>query len=233
MIKISIIDDNRFYIDNIKELLKKHLKNTDYHVYEFLTASEFLTAVDSERFDIVFLDIVLGTENGIEIGRILNEKQPNANVIFISANSEYFKDVYHVNHSYFLIKEFEEERFSDALSKVLKNINKSIITIDTKNGKCKIVLNDILYCESSLRHTRLHMKNGETLEYSINLKNFEDLLPEKDFVRTHQSFIVNMKHIKKYDSRLIHMDYRKSVPISRTHSASAREKITCYLGGIL
>ena len=233
MIKIAIIDDNNFYIDNIKNLLSENIQDISYTISEFTSANSFLAVIDTHSFDIIFLDILLGKENGIELGEQINAKHPNTNIIFISVNTEYFKDVYKVNHSYFLTKEFEEDRFRDAVSKALKNICKKNISIDTKNGTHKLDVYDIWYCESYLRHTKVYSKDGEVSEYNITLKEIEALLPESLFVRTHQSFIINLNYIKKYDRQNIYIGTDTVIPISRTYINSVRDKITRYLGGIL
>ena len=216
-----------------KILLSKNIQDTSYTVSEFTSANSFLDVIDTRSFDIIFLDILLGEENGIELGKQINLKLPNANIIFISVNAEYFKDVYQVNHSYFLTKEFEEPRFIDAISKAIKNVCKKIISIDTKTGVHNLAVYDILYCESSSRHTKVYLKDGEVTEYNITLKELEALLPENLFVRTHQGFIVNLNFIKKYDRQNIYIGTDMVIPISRTHVNSVRDKITRYLGGIL
>ena len=233
MIRIAVVDDNAISISEVKELLKKYASEWEYETYEYSSAESFLNEIDKVFFDIVYLDIILGDKSGIDVGKILNEKQSGANVIFMSMNPEYFKDVYKVTHSYFLIKDFEEDRFADAISKALANIKRDVITINNKDGKHKIILNDVMFFEGYSKHTKVHFKDGEIIQYNNNIKEIETFLPEKDFVRTHQSFIVNMNHIKKYSRSEVCFDFEKTVPISRSYVASAREKITCFLGGMI
>ena len=233
MIKIAIVDDNQFYINDIKKLLSENIENIAYDVIEYLTCDAFTDVLNTEKFDIIFLDIVLDKEDGIKLGLKINESQPNANIIFVSSHSEYFKDVYKVSHSYFLTKEFEKERFADALSKALKNIQRTTITIHTKNDNCKIVLNDVMCFEGFLKHTKVFMTNGSVTEYNVNIKDIERLLPNDTFVRTHQSFIINMNYIKKYNRQTIFMNCDNVIPISRTYINPVREKITLFLGGAI
>ncbi len=233
MIKIAIIDDNRFYIDDVKRLLAKNIDISACEIYEFCNAQSFLNEIDKIKFDIVFLDIILGGNSGIELGGEINKKQPDAAIIFVSAHAEYFKDVYRVTHSYFLTKEFEEERFSEAIGKVLKDIKKNIISVKVKNTQLEIVLDDVIYLEGYLKRTTLYMTNGESVEYNINIRELEPLLPQNMFVRTHQSFVVNMQHIKNYSRQEICADFNYKIPISRTYINPVREKITLFLGGAL
>lgn len=232
MLKIAIVDDSEYYIENIKKLLSENIKD-EYETSEFLTSDSFIKTIVHKKFDIVFLDIILDQKDGIQIGKILNEKHPQTYIIFVSSNPQYFKDVYKVTHSYFLTKEFEKERFSDAVKKVLGQLNKEFILLNTKGENKKIYLSGVLYFESNLRHTILHFTDGTVGEYSINLKHIEKKLPYQIFVRTHKSFIVNMNYIEKYDRQNVFTSTNKVVPISRNYSDNAREKITCYLGGVM
>lgn len=59
---------------------------------------------------------------------------PRTNIIFILSYPEYFKDVYKVKHTYFLTKDFEKERFADAMSKVIRNINNNYVNFHNENN---------------------------------------------------------------------------------------------------
>lgn len=234
MIKFAIIDDNPLHIAEVEQKLGQCIRTrSSYSISKFLSADAYLEIIDSETFDIIFLDIVLNKSSGIELGKKINEKHPRSIIIFVSSESYYFKDVYQVSHSYFLIKPFEDPRFNDAIKKAVKSVKKNSITLETKTGNIKIVLADVLYFENFLKHTIVHMVNGDTLEFNTNLKNIEVLLPSSGFVRTHQSFIVNMEQIIKYDRQYVHLPDSIKIPISRTYINTAREKITFFLGGVL
>lgn len=230
MIKIAIVDDNFHCVNDIKQLLEDSEYNLMYEIYEYLTAESFISALDEVHFDIVFLDIILGSKNGIELGGLINDKQPFANIIFVSANPEYFRDVYKVKHSYFLTKDIEKERFDDAISKVAKNLQRDYIMIHAKNESYKLNLNQIVYFESSLKHTKAHMSDGNVIEYNVNLKDIEKKLYHGDFIRVHKSFIANLNHIKKYSRQSIIFDSDMEIPISRSYMNVVKEMITLYLG---
>lgn len=233
MIKIAIVDDNKFYVDDVKSLLSEYKVAEVYEVDEYSDPEVFKDKICEKQYDIVFLDIVFENCSGIEIGGMLNEKWPELNIIFVSAYPEYFKEVYRVKHSYFLTKEFERERFFDALEKAFKSARHEYITVHNKKEKHKIILHDVLFFEGYLKHTRIYLTNGEEMSVNINIKEIEAVLPTDSFVRTHQSFIVNMSHIEKYSRDTICVGKEKTVPISRTYINQARDKITMFMGGVL
>lgn len=233
MIRIAIVDDNNFYVNDIKKLLAECIESAEFQVDEYLSGDEFLGTLSSLKYDIVFLDIVLGLHSGIDIGIEVNQQQPDANIIFVSSHPEYFEDVYRVSHSYFLTKDFDKERFADAVSKAVKSVRKNIIVLQVKNDRYRVDLNDVLYFEGYMKHTRIHFKNGDEAEYSINLRAVEEQLDNDEFIRSHQSYILNLRHVKRYNRQQVFFDFDKSIPVSRTHINTVREKITLFLGGVL
>jgi len=74
------------------------------------------------------------------------------------------------------------------------------------------------------------MKDMKVKEYNINLKDIESQIKRNDFIRVHQSFIVNINYVSSYGKNVLHITNGIQIPISRTHLKSAREAITMYLG---
>jgi len=233
MIKIAIVDDNNYHIGDVRELLEEFMVGFNYCVDEYNDGTGFLVAIAEERYDIVFMDIVLNKLNGIEIGTIINEKHPGTNIIFISAYPEYFKDVYKVKHAYFLTKDFEKERFADAIKKVLNDIENKYINLHTKSSVVRIDLSEVTYLEGYFKHTVIHMVDNSSQEFSIDLRNVENILPKGRFLRTHQGFIVNMDHIAEYSRQSVTLVGGVSIPVSRSCLNSVREKLAFYIGGVL
>ena len=233
MIKTAIVDDNPQYGEEVRKMLQTYGTGDLFECFMYRSKEAFLKDAATELFDLVFLDIVLGEDSGIELGTLLNEKQPEACIIFVSAHPEYFKDVYKASHVYFLTKDFEKERFIDAVDKALKAIGRRSVTLHVgKNEMCQIRLSDVLFVEGYGRHIRVHTTAG-LREYPVLFRNLLISLPAQDFVRTHQSFVVHMKYIATYTRQSVTLIDGKSVPVSRSYITSVREKIAFYLGGCI
>ena len=120
------------------------------------------------------------------------------------------------------------------------NKREESLTQERDNLKEEInLLRKKLFGTSSEKRTidipgQLNFFNEAELEQdpeAVKAEDLEALLPEKSFVRIHQSFIVNMRYITRYDRKNVVLKEMKTVPISRTYSVKAREEITCWLGG--
>jgi len=93
------------------------------------------------------------------------------------------------------------------------------ICLVTSDGFEFIEVNTILYCKAEGSYTAFIIKNSEKLLVSKNLKEYENLLLEHDFMRIHNSYLINLKEVKKYikaDGGYIIMNNNDTVSISRS-----------------
>lgn len=187
-----------------------------------------LSAIDHlrnhDRTDIVFLDINMPNLSGLQLLKILQPKQP---VIFTTAYAEHAVESYELNAVDYLLKPFSFERFTKAVYKAIKAIQKSgkanieisnepkfdfFIKSDGKNYP--VVLDDILYCEARKNYTMVVLKDDKRLMPLIPLSKFETLLSDAGgtFLQIHRSYLVARKHITAVTSNSIMID-KFQVPI--------------------
>jgi two-component system, LytTR family, response regulator len=92
------------------------------------------------------------------------------------------------------------------------------ITLNTSNGHVFAKTKDITRIETYGNYTFVHLAEGDRLLVSRNLKEFEEMLPEPDFFRIHQSHIVNTFYVRKVikeDGDLVVMHDGVKIPVSR------------------
>nr|WP_275126033.1 LytTR family DNA-binding domain-containing protein [Zhouia amylolytica] len=90
-----------------------------------------------------------------------------------------------------------------------------------------IDLNELLFCESDKGYTTFYCNDDKKHVVSKTLKEFEERLSNTDFIRTHQSFIVNLRFIDKYDkSGVIYLKNGKKIPVS---SRKKEQFLTTFL----
>ena len=105
---------------------------------------------------------------------------------------------------------------------LLKNIDRSTgdrtIALPVSDGLELVHVNEIVSCESDSNYTTLHLRDKKKLVISRTLKEFEDILTEDHFLRIHNSFLVNTKHIKKYirgDGGEVILSNEQNIPVAR------------------
>lgn len=184
--------------------------------------------INSEKPDLIFLDINMKDMNGFEVLQKV-EIQPKPIVIFVTAYDTYATRAFDVEAFDFLLKPFKDQRFFKTIDRVLKTSGKEaddlfekrikelfrVFSEETKAGKtgCKIpvkqgnktVLIDqrnILYIIASGYYAELYTSGGKyVLRESLN--NLEEQLERERFFRIHRSTIVNIDQVKE----IVHSDY--------------------------
>jgi two-component system LytT family response regulator len=213
MNKVIIIDDEPLARSIVKEYLQKH-PNLEL-VAECGDGFEGVKAIQQYQPDLLFLDIQMPKINGFEMLELL--EQPPA-VIFTTAFDEYAIKAFEAHAIDYLLKPFNQERFSKAIGKwsEQKNTasdNKTVDLLETasqspsqsqrvvvKNGsKIKIIpVHDIYYLEAADDYVKIHTQEGYFLK-NKTMNHFEQVLDEQQFVRSHRSYIINIQQITRID----------------------------------
>lgn len=96
-LKIAICDDETFFLENIKELTKHYFNSKGMMVkIQCYQDTEAFLQSDVNSYHIIFLDMILGEKNGIEVARIIRQKNKTVPMIFISAYAEFALQGYSV-----------------------------------------------------------------------------------------------------------------------------------------
>ncbi len=212
-IRTLIIDDEA----PARALLKHYLSaHSDIEIVgEAADGFEAFRLIKELQPDLILLDIRMPKVSGFELLELL-ENPPV--VIFITAFDEYAIKAFEANACDYLMKPFHRDRFDSALEKVRQRLSQS--TNDSDNSvkqlldevsgkeedlqrvairsgqKIRIIpVNDVLYFESDGDYVQIHTAEGRFLKEKT-MKFFESHLDERQFVRVHRSYIVNVEHIK-------------------------------------
>ena len=212
-------------------------------------AIEFL---QSQTIDLLFLDIDLQDGTGFE----LLDQLPalNFNVIFTTAHNEFAIRAFRYNAVDYLLKPIDPDEFVAAVERAKQHTDQKIlrqqydqllatakektfdrITLATSTGKFFAETKDIMRIETYGNYSFVFLAANERLLVSKNLKEFEEILPEPDFLRIHQSHIINAGFVKKYmkeDGGYVVMADGTKIPISRRRKDDFISVIRRYLPAI-
>jgi two-component system LytT family response regulator len=234
MKRTLIIDDEADARLLIQNLIKKYFPEIGI-LGEAASKSEAIEKIELFRPDFVFLDINLGDGNGFEVMDYF--KNNHLQCIFTTAYDEFAIRAFRYNAIDYLLKPIAIEEFQSAVNKVLSNSDTSLIfskmdnlmdqistkninriTINTHDGLSIIKLTDIVRIEADGNYSTIYLNTKEKILASKSLKEFEELLPESSFCRTHQSHIVGLNFVKKMikdDGGYLLMENGEKVIISR------------------
>ena len=116
MIHIQIVDDDKNALILLEKLLEKY--DEIKIVGKYTNPIEALEALDSSKVDVVFLDINMPPHNGIEIANMYIDKDPNVEIVFVTAHSEYAIEAFDLNAVDYLLKPVQTTRLSETLDRL-------------------------------------------------------------------------------------------------------------------
>jgi len=212
-LRTLIIDDEKL----ARDIVKKYASKIDSLeiINECGNGFDGIKAINSEKPDLIFLDIQMPKLNGFEMLELIEEKPK---IIFTTAFDQYALKAFDVNAIDYLLKPFSEERFGEAVNKVLKeqvSLSKEKVkklqshledeveyldrVIVKQNQKINIIpIEKVIYFEAQDDYVMIHTEEGKFLKQKT-MKYFEDHLDPKDFIRIHRSFIINISRIKEIE----------------------------------
>lgn len=242
MINIFICDDDKRLCEQLHAMLLE-IADTEVGAIRTFTSGEQLLFFLEERKtppDLIFLDIRLLENSGIEIAKKVLHLSPSAQIIFISAYDTYYIDVYDVDHIYFLKKPIDKTRLAAALARAKAEIEKEkndYFSFSSQKGIWRLPFRSILYFEKSKRQILIHTrnisspKNSNTEEVQKFYGKFADILPVLDerFIHCHNSYLVNLSWIDKIQAKQIYLENGVILPISRSHYDATCEAYSQYL----
>ncbi|KIX22031.1 transcriptional regulator [Flavobacterium sp. 316] len=221
-IKYIIVDDESLAHDIIQKYCSL-LPNMQLmqNCYDAIEAIEYL---NNNSVDLIFLDLNMPKLQGFEFLKTLSH---SPKVIVTTAYKEHALEGYELNIIDYLLKPFSFERFLKAVNKVRTDTPKIIsnlqnVVADKKqesfflrsdNKYTQIVLNDILFVESSGNYIKIVLKE-EIITTRGKLSSMMELMPIDCFIQVHRSFMVAQKHIKRIEGNQIFLD-NYTVPIGK------------------
>jgi len=186
--------------------------------------------------ELIFLDVEMDDGTGIDLVERLNYRK--LHVIFVTAHDKYAINAFKYSAIDFLLKPVDPEDLMAALQKFQQaqkvmdlEQQVAVLTDHLRGGSArqrKIVLSDyesmhlvrideIVWCVAEGSYTRFKLFEGNEIMVSKNLKSYEDILSDDDFVRIHNSYLVNINHIKRFERSeggLVIMNNGGTLPVS-------------------
>ncbi len=220
MIRSIIIEDEPIF----QEILKKAIQQTKFDIQiEAICNSkrDAKKVIPKIAPDLVFLDVELADGKGIDL---LNElEQVNFEIIFTTSHDKYAINAIKNNAADYLLKPINEKDLKVSLQKVIKRledketINKATLLqnyldklkaeqqqdaklmVPTKDGMIFLKVRDLVYLQSESNYTQFFLVNNRKVLVAKTLKYFEEKLLPYNFMRVHQSNLINLAHMKEID----------------------------------
>lgn len=223
-----IVDDEPI----AQNILKEFISKVDYLnlVACSSNANEAFNVVQQKSIDLIFLDINMPGIDGMAFAKIIPKE---IHVIFTTAYREYAVEGFDLQAADYLLKPIPFDRFLKSVSKVKESLSKDINTSTPEKPEFlfvrqdrkmeKIDFLDILYVESYSDYIKIHLKD-RVVVVRESISNFENKLPESQFIRFHRSFIGNLSAIDSYTHEYLEIS-GKALTISRSYKEEVLKRL--------
>ena len=207
MIKVMVVEDE----EPIRMILKKMIEKTEG--CKVISACENFASAISDfiklRPDVVFMDIDLNGESGMDCAKAITEVDPKVKIVFATAHSEYMANAFEIYAFDYLVKPFDLERIRKTLARI-KELTEAKEQSDKTDGTMDrliirgkeeinfVDISDIIMVERTDGISRIVTKE-EIFLTSQSLSSLEEKLDPNRFMRCHKSYIIRTDAVKKLE----------------------------------
>lgn len=235
-LRAVLIDDEQPSIDNLVAIFNEFFKDVEV-IGIANNGADGKQLIKKLQPDVVFLDVEMPGMDGLDLLRSFDNIQ--FEVVFVSAFQQYAVQAFRLAAIDFLLKPVDLDELEQCLERIrnkqvaeqrLKSLKTFIDNYSPGSQSRKIPLatadrlhfvkvNSIIRCEGSSNYSIFYLGSGQKIVVSKTLKEYENSLKKYDFLRVHQSHLVNKEHIVnlvKSDGGYLHMADGFDVPIARS-----------------
>ena len=219
MINAILVDDETYIRNSVSDKLNAYFNNEIEVVGEAESVKEAVALIEEKKPDLLFLDVQLKDGTSFDILNKIEDK--NFDIIFITGFDNHAIKAIKVGALDYILKPIDDGEFKTAVLKAIQNIKeendieklveisseyflgvkKKRIILKTMENVYAVYEDDILYCKSEGNYTTFYTKQSERILVSKPIKKVIELLSEDVFIRCHQSYLVNKKHVVRYNKQ--------------------------------
>lgn len=217
LIKAILVDDEKNNRLTLLKLIERFCPQITV-IAECDSVDAAISVLQTTEADVVFLDVEMPGKNGFDLLAHYNYHCP-FEIIFTTAYSQYAVKAFRFSALDYLLKPVDPQELIHAIHKLSMKMNEEIkhkqfelleqkinqkdvtqkqLAISTLEGIYFATLDEIIHIDADSSYTRIYLTNGDMIMSSKPLKHFEELLEDYNFVRIHQSHIINLKLIRRY-----------------------------------
>jgi two-component system LytT family response regulator len=235
-LKTVIVDDEKDAVDFIFSIIGEYCPGLTVTGQAY-DVKEGVQVIKDLKPDLVFLDVEMPHGTGFDLLTHFPEKE--FDVVFITAFNHYAIKAIKFSAVDYILKPININEFIEAVNKVMQKRSSSMfrgnenikallenlktgvpsrLAIPTSDGMEYLNPKDIIRIEADRSYSWFYITGNRKILVSRNLKEFQDLLSDRHFFRPHNSYLINLRYVKKYvrkEGGYIEMQDGSDIPISR------------------
>ncbi len=236
-IRIACCDDEKQQLELYKTMFTniEMRQDIELSVEYFLSGNFMLERFQSEKnpFDLVYLDMDMDEKSGLDLAKEIRQNyHSDCLILFLTNYPKYMQSSFDVRAFQYMIKpvQFEEfERKFNAARKYLEKDDKNRVVLKIDEDNVVFFTNEIYYIEKekSSKQFLVYLEDKCVVAKGV-LSAIENQLLEQHFMRTHRSYLVNMKHIRRIQKNDLVLSNGNLVPISRRKEKELKQQFMRY-----
>ena len=236
-IRIACCDDEKQQLELYKTMFTNIEMRQDIklNVEYFLSGNFMLERFQSEKnpFDLVYLDMDMDEKSGLDLAKEIRQNyHSDCLILFLTNYPKYMQNSFDVRAFQYMIKPVQfdefEKKFNEA-RKYLEKDDKNRVVLKIDDDNVVFFTNEIYYIEKekSSKQFLVYLEDKCVVAKGV-LSAIENQLLEQHFMRTHRSYLVNMKHIRRIQKNDLVLSNGNLVPISRRKEKELKQQFMRY-----
>lgn len=232
MYKIAVCDDDDRILQEVKSLILEWKSEIQVDCF---SSGEALIE-NYIPYEAIFLDIDMTGMNGIETGKKIRSMDMETKIIYLTAYRDYVAGAFGVHAFQYLLKPVNKKAVWSVLKEIFRYTkqieDRIILNFKTVDGIVCLPVSEIYFFEYENRRIKM-LTSKEEYYIADKIGNVEKRLQEFGFSMPHQSFVVNMRHVKNVKGQQILMDNGLEVPLSQKKQKAWKQELVAYLSSRL
>ncbi len=230
---IAIVEDETIFQTKLMDLIQFWNQGQGLSLnFQCFSSCEQFLAEFQHNFSVIFMDIILPGENGMETAKQIRQKDADVPIIFVTSTLEYATEGYDLEALYYVLKPVKQADINKCMNRIasITASNEYVVPL-VSNQIGKFRYSDITYLESQKHYVIIYTRSGQFVcRKKISEAGAE--LPEI-FVQCHRSIIVNINHVVLISRKELTLSTGATVPVSNSYQDDVTKKfIDCTKGNL-
>ena len=230
--KIAMVDDDASQRAALRSAVRSYAEGAHIpvEVAEFETGAQLMEYASGAEFDVIFLDVYIGEENGMELARALRRHGNTSLLVFITVSAQHAVESYEVDAFYYLVKPLEKSALFRVLDKCAAALYDKKLHIQLKEGwsYVNIPLDDILFVDMYNHYVLVHTKAKINRSHMPFQEIRETLLKYPQFACCYRNCIINMDRVVEMERNEFLLASGDRIPISRSMRLAIHQQYADY-----
>lgn len=223
---IAVCDDEIILARELKLKINQYFSHMDVDVFSSVKALKN----SNKEYDIIFLDIEMPEESGLDLAKEYREVNFQGEIVFLTSHMEYMQDAFKVRALRYLIKPVKDEDLKEIFYSLQKEeIKQHKVSVKCQNMYKQVLVSDIIFIQAKGNYSFI-VTHNDRIESLQTLKQWVELLKDDGFVLVHRSYYISVQHIRMIDGEDLYMEgLEETIPVSRRKLSELKRTYLNYI----